>query len=166
MRQSSVPEERFRDLIHYNAVTGIFTWLVDRGGRRRVGTPAGTPDRHGYICIVIGRRNFKAHRLAWFFVYGKWPDKDIDHIDGHPSNNAISNLREATTSQNLANGRRRSKNKSGFKGVVRTSSGRWAAHIRSNKRCRYLGSFDTPEEAHAVYWQAAQETFGEFARAN
>lgn len=88
---------------------------------------------------------------------------EIDHKDGNPLNNQRGNLRSATKSQNAMN--RKSNNKLGFKGVTYSKAAqRWQAQIQANGKKRYLGSFDTPEEAHEAYCEAANEHFGEFAR--
>lgn len=34
------------------------------------------------------------HRMVWFWVYGKWPKGQIDHVDENPLNNRIENLRD------------------------------------------------------------------------
>jgi hypothetical protein len=88
----------------------------------------------------------------------------IDRRDGDGTNNRWSNLRRATQSQNTANSRRPRHNTSGYKGVSLRRSGRWRAIICNKGRWIYLGTFATPEAAHAVYLAAARKLFGEFAR--
>jgi hypothetical protein len=152
--------EILRELLDYDPETGVFTWLAGR----RAGKIAGGFRSDGYHTISIGSsRRYFAQRLAFLYVYGRWPAEDVDHIDGNPSNNAIVNLREATRSQNLQNKRSRSNTSSGLKGV--TWQGRkWVARIKRDGRNDYLGSFKTAEEAHAAYCAAAREAYGEFAR--
>lgn len=88
----------------------------------------------------------------------------VDHINGNGLDNRRCNLRLATPQQNAKNGRRRGDNQAGFKGVSRATNGqRWVAQIRKDGRTRYLGSFETPEEASACYQAAALEVHGEFA---
>jgi hypothetical protein len=79
-------------------------------------------------------------------------------------NDQIGNLRPATQSQNLANSTLSSKNTSGYKGV-RWDNRRehWTASIMVNYKGKFLGSFNTAEEAHAAYCAAAKKHFGEFA---
>lgn len=155
-----------RQLLDYDQATGVFRWRVQRGGRAAPGTVAGTPDDRGATIIRIGKRHFKAHRLAWLHVHGEWPSLDVDHIDGNPANNAISNLRLATMAQNLANAKRRKDNIVGLKGVSPRCDGKaFRARIAIGGRQLHLGSFPTAEEAHAAYMAAAERLFGEFARA-
>lgn len=104
-----------------------------------------------------------AHRLAWKLVYGVDPDDQIDHRDLNKDNNAISNLRHATNSNNAQNSLG-SGNKHGLKGVRRTS-GRFYGRIYHQGHRVNLGAFDTAQEAHAAYAKAAADLFGEFARA-
>lgn len=88
----------------------------------------------------------------------------VDHIDGNGLNNTRDNLRLATNAQNMWNQRKRVNNKSGYKGVQWYKSRQnWRAVIRVNGKRIHLGYFDTPEEAHQAYCDAAKELHGEFA---
>ena len=42
------------------------------------------------------------HRAVWLYTYGE-PPKEIDHIDGDPTNNRVSNLRAVTPHENKLN---------------------------------------------------------------
>ena len=154
--------ERLKQLLYYDPDTGIFWWVAPLG-RVAVGTVAGTVTSRGYTRIRIGGRSYGAHRLAWQFVTGAWPEQEIDHINRDRMDNRWDNLRVATTSQNHANNTRKV-GKYGFKGVSTATRSRWLAKIRVYGRLHHLGSFDTKEEAHAAYCRAAKEHFGEFAR--
>jgi len=146
-------------LLAYDDATGTFT-------RRRNGRIVGRVDRTGRVQISAYCRMYYAHRLAWYFAKGTWPTGTIDHIDGNPLNNRISNLREATISQQVANQRRRTKHGVGLKGVSYHKQARkFQASIKVDWRSIYLGLFGTPEAAHGAYLIAAQKHFGQFARA-
>ena len=75
----------------------------------------------------------------------------------------MTNLRPATRSENVANTRRRRSNTSGFKGVSKNYGNKWMARIRKDDKLIYIGNFDSPEEAHAAYAEAAKRLFGDFA---
>jgi hypothetical protein len=151
-----VTAERLRQLFKYDPETGLF----ERAGRLRNGT-----NTVGYVQFMIDGEMQLGHRMAWLYVHGSLPNQ-IDHINGVRHDNRICNLRESSQAQNCGNVRRHRDNKSGFKGVIRSSDGkRWAAQICKDGLRRHLGTFDTPEDAHAAYCEAAKAAFGEFARA-
>lgn len=155
-----------RTLWAYDAASGALTWLVDASPRYRVGMQAGHLNAQGYVVIGYGYRLWYAHRLAWIIVTGAWPVGEIDHIDAVKDNNRWSNLRDVPKSLNQANTVVRSDNTSGFKGVSRKAGrNRWAASIQKDGRQRHLGYFDTAEAAHAAYVEAANDLFGDCARA-
>jgi hypothetical protein len=154
--------ERLRELLAYDPETGEFTNRGRRGNTGRAGKAAGSRNSRGYVTVSIGGYNYLAHRLAWIYVTGTWPVAEIDHINGDGADNRFANLREATRGENARN-RARQNNTSGFKGVVGRGT-RWEAKIYYDGREIYLGTFATPEEAHAAYAKAALEHHGEFAR--
>lgn len=152
--------ERYLDQLSYDPGTGVFRWLVSRGRMAQAGDIAGAANDDGYILINIGGRKYGAHRIAWRIVHGKWPDFEIDHINRDPSDNRISNLREATRSQNCVN---RKVVRKGLKGAY-PNGNRWCASIKINGRVRHLGSFATEQEAHSAYANEAKLAHGSFAR--
>lgn len=162
---------RVRSALHYDPITGEFRWKqrADRNNAWNAhfaGKVAGCLDANGYRVIGFGGRNYQASRLAWLIVHGEWPKGLMDHRDRNTSYDAIDNLRDATPSQNAANSCAPRRNRSGFKGVSwdKKSAG-WRAQIRCDGKDYCLGHFDTPEAAHAAYVEAANEHFGEYARA-
>lgn len=93
--------------------------------------------------------------------------KNTDHWDNDGLNNRRLNLRTANTSENSCNRGRRSDNKSGFKGVHKGTHGKWVAQVAiKGGAARYLGRFDTAEEAARAYDAKARELQGEFAKVN
>ena len=154
MAANNLTAERLRAVLDYDRDSGVFTWRLRISRKIRVGSIAGNIMRNGYVQLMIDGRNYMAHRLAWLYVYGCWPQKVIDHIDGNPTNNRISNLRDVTQRENTENQRHpRSNNAVGLLGVCRNKH-RWRATIQSCGRWRHLGTFDTPEEAHSAYLAA------------
>jgi HNH endonuclease/AP2 domain len=147
-----------REAFTYNPDTGEFRRKQQRQ-RSRI-RPA-----KKYRIIRFRGILYKEHRLIWLHHYGQWPDKIIDHINGDKDDHRIANLRQATQSSNTMNARRRADNTTGYKGVYfKKKTGRWGASICKNGKLHYLGYFDSPEAAYAVYCKEAERLFGEYAR--
>ena len=90
----------------------------------------------------------------------------VDHVDGNPLNNCLSNLRICSASENMRNRKISRSNKCGFKGVYKDGkTPRYRAEIKANGKRYRLGSFQTAGQAHAAYLAAAQRLHGLFARA-
>jgi hypothetical protein len=106
------------------------------------------------------RRKIYMHRI----IMNAPKDMQVDHIDGQGINNTRANLRLATNAQNGHNSRVKRNSKSGLKGAwLDKQSGKFRSSILINGQRIRLGSFGTPEEAHAAYCAAAKETQGAFA---
>ena len=164
MKKESINQKELKSLVSCSPHTGEFTCLFNRqGGKWRIGQRPGTIDKNGYLTISIWGKHYFAHRLAWLYMTGEWPNGHLDHKNGIPNDNRFRNLREATYSQNHAN-RRPYKGRSLPKGVTQRSKNSFAAHLGYNKKQIYLGSFKRIEQAHAAYLKAAKHHFGEFAR--
>ena len=122
------------NLLDYEGNTGLLRWKVSRSNIR-AGDIAGSKDRCGYTRIGIDGKRYAAHRLAWLMTYGEFPDGEIDHINGNPSDNWICNLRVVTHHENGRNVKRHKRNKSGVSGVCwdkRDSC--WKAYINAPAR--------------------------------
>jgi HNH endonuclease len=146
--------DRLRELFSYDPVTGLFTRLIRCGQSRfSAGSIAGAKHpRNGYIRVYVDGRYYLAHRLAWFMVYGTWPDT-LDHINRVRSDNPIANLRLATPTLNALNRKTRVDNRAGVTGVFRCNDSRlspWRDHISVNRKLIGLGSFETKEQAVAA----------------
>lgn len=132
--------------LDYEPDTGCLRW-------KKTGLAAGSNDK-GYTRISFNNRSYKAHRIIWLIAYGRWPNGQIDHINGRRSDNRISNLREVTQQENQQNkltATRRNKT-SGLLGAhFHKGSGRWYATISVDNRKIHIGSYKTPELAHAAY---------------
>ena len=167
-RRISPSLARVRELLDYDADSGVLTWRICTSNRVKVGDVAGWSGEgncFGYTQISIDGILYLAHHLIWFYVYGEWPIQ-IDHRDLDKSNNKLDNLRLATQSQNCGNLPKPKHNTSGYKGVSwEKKRNYWIAQISLNKKRYYLGAFDTKEQAHAAYLNAATRNWGEFARA-
>lgn len=143
--------ERLRELLHYDPATGLFTWRVAKSNRAPVGGVAGSLAVRGCVDIGVDGVRHKAHRLAWLYMTGRWPDAEIDHRNTVPHDNRWSNLRELPHVLNSQNSRApRSNNTTGFLGVTR-NGGRFRAQITVNGKAFNLGRYETPERAYEVY---------------
>jgi hypothetical protein len=152
-------------LFSYDPQTGHFTHLTARGGRSGgIGAAAGTRANTGYISIKLPDRHVLAHRLAWLWMTGKWPDGEVDHINGDRADNRWCNLREATRSQQAQNGAKRSTNNSGRIGVFFDKHRKkWTACVTLHGRAVFRKRYDAFDEACAAREAAEQKHFGEFA---
>lgn len=185
MANKPIPSpDELRQLLAYDPETGkLFwkergpEWFRDTDGRtaqhacrnwnaRYAGQEAFTPkDAHGYRIGAIKDVKYKAHRVIWALVHGAWPVGDVDHVNMDRADNRIANLREADRSQNMRNRGATRRNSTGLKGVCWDGEKKkWLAQIKLDGRNKYLGRYDTPEEAHAAYVKAATREHGEFAR--
>jgi hypothetical protein len=162
--RTDITHARLTELVDYDPRTGIFTAKVNsKKGRWPAGRELGYASPNSYLVISLDRsRNF-AHRLAWFYMTGEWPEM-IDHADGNKANNAFSNLRLCNVVQNAANMKARPE-RSIPKGVRLYRNGTYQARICHNKVTFHLGYYATPEEAHAAYVAKSIELNGAFARA-
>ena len=163
---------QLRAILSYDPVSGSFTWLereptserVRSWNSRYAGKRAEHDGPHGYQQINISKRSYYAHRLAFLYMTGAFPQKDVDHKNLNKADNRWENLREATKSQNQWNRAPNRKNKCGLKGVYLYHNGRFKAQASIGGKNRHIGYFDTAEEAHSAYRQAVAEHRGEFAR--
>jgi hypothetical protein len=154
-------QARLKELLRYEPETGHFFWRVAKARRIQIGDRAGSNSGNGYQCIVIDGSSHRAHRLAWLYVHGRFPNGQLDHKNRNPSSCRIADLREATNCQNHANSRTRRDNRSGLKGVQQRGY-RWIANIQHKGKRTCLGTFDSPEQAHAAYSAVAKDLYGEF----
>jgi hypothetical protein len=152
----NLTQERLREVLSYDEVTGIFTW-VRLFHYNRKNWEAGSIDSSGYQQIRVDGRLYLAHKLAWLYVFGEWPE-EIDHRDRNKLNNAIGNLRQASRFLNMQNietpNEKVGKLPGAYRKVTRTGQIRWQASIGANGKQHFLGYFDTPEEANAAYLAA------------
>lgn len=144
-------QERLKELLHYCPETGQFTHLR---GRKRVA--AGTLSSRGYIQLWLDGKRYSAHRVAFLYLFGVWPDGPIDHVNGVRHDNRGDNLRVVTDSQNQQNKRLGKNNSSGHKGISWDKSrDKWCAAIYVESKCKHLGRFLCLNDAVAAYAQAA-----------
>lgn len=149
--------------VKYDPETGVILWSAKplgapdavRWNARYAWSPAGSVDDKGYIRIVIQvdgkKRRLRAHTLAWFIVYGRLPDGEIDHINQNKRDNRLANLREVTRSVNQRNGTRKGNNTSGVPGVTwHKQRKKWCAQANVDGKHHHLGLFVDKADAEVA----------------
>jgi hypothetical protein len=155
-KKTALTFERLHELMQYDSLTGSFVWVKtpSKFGHVSPGQIAGTPNGNGYIRVWIDGVLYHAHRLAWLFVTGAWPEGVIDHINGSKSDNRFANLRDVSHSVNLQNRKGAQKNnKAGLLGAYK-KRGKFVSGIQVDGSNLSLGVFESAEAAHAVYLNA------------
>lgn len=145
-RTSSLTQQRLKEVLHYDSESGVFTWATNRT-RASKGKIAGGNDGHGYWLICIDGVKYPAHRLAWLYVHGFFPD-EVDHQNHVRTDNRLINLRATNRSGNARNISKPSTNKSGVIGVSWTKrlgkrNDKWEVRACG----KFLGYFDDFFEA-------------------
>lgn len=142
--------EEVAALLTYDPETGLLRHKAN-GHKRKAGDVVGRLDTKGYVRVRLLGYEFKAHRLAWLLTYKVWPENEIDHINGCPSDNRIVNLRDVSVAVNGQNRTKAMKNnKTGLLGVSKYGD-KYVAQIGVHGSYYRIGVFNTPEEAHAAY---------------
>lgn len=165
-----ISHEELKRRLHYNPLTGVWAWRVRHGSNAGAGSRAGCLHHTGYWIISLhfagARRQYRLHRLAWFYMTGEWPKHFVDHKNTNHADDRWINLREATDSQNNANTRLRKTNTSGLKGVHWCKVKRkWRSNLKLNNKSIFLVYSDCPAVAHFAWVIASDTHRGEFARA-
>lgn len=151
----SVDVETVQALFSYDALTGDLIRKTAPTYKNKIGDIAGSICKaSGYRIVKIKGVGYPAHRLVWLLVYGKWPDHEIDHINGDKADNRLCNLRDVPHQVNVQNLRAStSSSSSGILGVG-PHGDRWRARILIEGKKISLGRFKTKEEARIAYINA------------
>ena len=160
-RRTLPTQARLLELFSYSKDTGELTCKVRTGRITTAGTViTGHINANGYALVSVDSVHFMIHRVIWRLMTGEDPGPTIDHIDGNPLNNAWVNLRKATYVENGRNARIPKNNKSGVTGVhFNSRTKKWVSQIGENSGRRWIGNYDTFEEAVAAR-KAAEKRLG------
>ena len=152
MTNQILTQEIIKEILDYDHETGIFTWKFrDRShfnynrtwrawNSRFNGVNAGYAGKSKYLNIRIFGYLYGAHRLAWLYMNGEWPENQIDHINRNELDNRIINLRPVTARQNQHNRIDGCK----YTGVSwNKRDSRWQSHIKISDKIISLGTFKT-----------------------
>jgi hypothetical protein len=157
--------EQLKELLYYDPVTGVWTWLkpIQRGVKP--GAVAGCyTHKSGYGQISVGGKLYLTHRLAWLYMTGEWPEHEVDHRDGVPGHDQWDNLRSATVLQNRHNVKVHKDSTTGVRGVSWSKwHGAYLARICCAGKQIFLGSFSTLEGATSARVAGEKQYFGEFS---
>jgi hypothetical protein len=158
IKKERLTQKRLKEVLNYDPETGIFIWKKALSFRVSAGDVAGYNRPDGYVCIRINNTSYQCHRLAWMYVYGYFPEGDIDHIDRTRNNNKIENLRESNRSCNIRNSGLRANNTSGIKGVtLNKSTGMWRSRIGSKSKEIRLGHYSNFVDAVEARYRGEQK---------
>lgn len=148
-----ITQERLKQLLNYDPDTGLFTSVLKC-------KPVGSLSEKGYVRLNLDKRLYMAHRIAWLYTTGEFPEIEIDHVDGDRSNNKWSNLRLATRKQNMENTSLFCNSTSGHRGVTwYKRNQKWGATAFHNGKRYFAGLFDTKEEAAIAAKKLRDELF-------
>jgi HNH endonuclease/AP2 domain len=153
-------QERLKELLSYNQETGVFTRIKHVSSNAKFGDVCANVKKHGAIIIRIDGKDYQAHRLAFLYMDGKWPEKCVDHIDGIRSNNKWANLRDVSLSDNQHNRHGpQLNNTTGYLGVTfHKARNKYLARIKLHGKTNHLGSFHSARDAHLAY-EAAKKKY-------
>ena len=151
-------QERLKKLLHYDPETGVFIRKKTLSANAIKGGIAGSSHNCGYLQLQIDGKKYLIHRLIWLYIYGYFPETNIDHINRRRSDNRIKNLREVSQSCNCRNSNIKSNNKTGITGTCWASgSKKWMAHIKINYNLINLGYFKEFKDAVLARWEAEKK---------
>lgn len=159
-KRPELTANRAKELLDYDKDTGQFRWKMSRSKQAKAGDVAGYISCYGYRKMMIDRKEYFAHRVAWLVSYGKWPKHEIDHINGERDDNRLSNLRDVPPALNKQNQTKpQSSNKtSKYLGVGWDQSrNKWRAQIYANGKTKFLGHYGCEDAAHRAYVAAKRE---------
>ena len=141
MSKKKLTQKRLKEVLFYDPKIGDFIWKISTGNVK-IGDIASCLNFYGYIRISVDGVRYKAHRLAWLYEYGYFPENDLDHIDRIKTNNRIKNLREASRSCNMRNTGNQKNNTSGIKGICfDKANNKWESRIKVNRITKHLGRY-------------------------
>jgi hypothetical protein len=154
-----ITQEYLKSILSYDPETGIFIWKEVNSHRIRVGDVAGSRHLAGYLTIRINSKSYLCHRLAWLYMNGVFPEKQIDHINGNRTDNIFCNLREANNSENSQNKKKhQSNNNQKLLGCCyHKAMGKYHCQLNLNGK-KVVSSFhDTASDAHQAYIEAKRK---------
>lgn len=149
MAKEILTQEELKRQLHYNPDTGDFTWLISNANQVKIGDIAGGSNKtNDYSKIMVNNKKYPAHRLAWLYMKGYFPEYEVDHKNGIIRDNRWKNLRHVTSVCNAQNQKIRKTNTSGFPGISWDNQcKKWRGTITINGKQICLGRYKNIVEA-------------------
>ena len=108
-----------RELLDYDPDTGVLTWrwrarkwfgsdrIWHSWNAKHAGKRAFTAiDTYGHAHGSLLGHLYRAHRIIWLWMTGRWPTLEIDHLNHRRDDNRWCNLEDAPGEVNIARRRR------------------------------------------------------------
>lgn len=116
----------------------------------------GTKHSSGYRYLRFQGKMLAMHRVVFSLCHNRIPKSDVDHRDRNRANNRITNLREASESENNFNSKTHKRNTSGHRGVFwEPEDSKWSARIQLDGKRYRLGRYRTKNAAIRAYSETA-----------
>ena len=148
--------------------TGRLYWKNPRGTRVKAGDPVYIDNSRNYSTVTLQcnykRHVFLVHRIVWKMYYREdLGQQELDHIDGNSLNNAISNLRVATPTQNQHNVHRKGFKRNSYYRDKHCSAGGWEVSVGQGGKQKHIGTYPCPLLARLAYIDAKRQIAKEFS---
>lgn len=160
MTEHILTQEVLKELLHYDPDTGIFTWkerdrryFTSTGhqttwNKRFSGKETNGLSVQGYVRISIFYKRYRAHRLAFLYMEGRFPRDKVDHWLGDRADNRWNKISHSSQLQNCRNMKICKRNKTGIIGLSwHKKSQKYMACINVNYKTNYLGIYEDFFEA-------------------
>lgn len=152
-KSSKIEEVNWKEILEYDETSpSCLRWKITIKTGRYGKTVKTFPGMQaGGKCIVKGQNRawtlrfnkvkYYGHRIIWLMKHGNLAkNMVIDHIDGNPLNNNISNLRLVTQGTNCKNKSKKTTNTSGITGISMVENQKyWRATWGENGKTRSKG---------------------------
>ena len=146
-----IDQETVKKLFHYDAESGMLLWRNGNGRNVKPWQQAKALNGNGYCSVKIEKKNHPVHRIIWLYVYGHFPEQDIDHKNRIRNDNRLCNLRAVSRTDNCQNISLPSHNKSGHIGVSWFKNHNcWTVYVKVNKKNKWLGYYKNLDDAIAA----------------
>jgi len=142
-----ITQQQLKELYHYDPLTGIWTRIKCMNSRHPVGQILSAVSVRGYPKVMINKKVYMLHRLAWLYVHNYIPDV-IDHDDRDKLNCKLENLKDSSMQKNSKNRKLPSNNTTGEMGICfDKSTNRYMLQVTKLNGKRINRRFNTIEEA-------------------